>query len=431
LKQQIMMKKISILLLLLTPFLGYSQEGNKTKITKDIEIAENILSSLLEQGMEDEAGVARLAYGINGDVEGTYIADFGAMFTIGGSSRSGHSVISIGEGSNISNSFHYNLRGIARARANNKLPYILKLHTDDDKKDQGDETGDVQVIETSFEPFEFFKKVTMEFFVDYGYLLKGVKPQEKVLIRYGLGNSRAFAISGWAQVDGWEDLDTKDFHEGGKYTATVLKADIDALQKGSINESQFAAKVEYSEGKAEVEEGNKDTKLLNSIFSRLYKEDLSGNACISSRSTPRSEYIPGLGMVVNMRMNARCNNWRGSFDRFEFFREGGGQRGIALLDSDGKEREEKKDNDEKKESPDDHYVPFLADLQENIIEYGSIAKSLEKDEVLIFKLDFQGCRDCEIVPDRLSVSVKQSTLVAYRQGKMSLEQAIKQLTIIE
>ncbi len=420
------MKKISILLLLLTPFLGYSQEGNKTKITKDIEIAENILSSLLEQGMDDESGVARLAYGMNGDVEGTYIADFGAMFTIGGS-RGGSSIISIGEGSNLSNSFRYNLRGTARARANKKLPYVIKLYTDDDKKDQVDEIGDVQVVETSFEPFEFFKDVTMEFFVDYGYLLKGVKPQEKVLIRYGLGNSRAFAISGWAQVDGWEEFDTKDFHEGGKYTATVMKADIDALQKGSINESQFAGKVEYSEGKAEVEEGNKDTKLLNSVFSRLYKEDLSGNSCISSRSTPRSEYIPGLGMVVNMRMNARCGNWRGSFDRLEFFREGGGQNGIALLDSDRKDSEE----DKEKESPDDHYEVFLADLQENIVEYGSIAKSLEKDEVLIFKLEFQGCRDCELVPDRLNISVKQSTLLAYRQGKMTLEQAIKQLTITE
>ncbi len=425
------MKKINILLLLLTPFLAYSQEGNKTKITKDIEIAENILSSLLEQGMDDESGVAKLAYGIDGDVEGTYIADFGAMFTIGGSSRGGHSIISIGEGSNISNSFHYNLRGTARARANKKLPYILKLYTDDDKKEERGELGDVEVIETTFEPFEFFKEVTMEFFVDYGYLLKGVKPQEKVLIRYGLGNSRAFAITGWAQVDGWEELDNKDFHEGGKYTATVLKADIDALQKGSITRSQFEAKVEYSEGKAEVQEGNKDTKLLNSIFSRLYKEDLSGNACISSRSTPRSEYIPGLGMVVNMRMSARCNNWRGGFDRLEFFREGGGQNGIALLDSDRKDREEGKDKEEEKESPDDHYGSFLIDLQENIVEYGSIAKSLEKDEVLIFKLDFQGCRDCEIVPDRLNISVKQSTLVAYRQGKTSLDQAVKQLTITE
>lgn len=423
------MKKISILLLLLTPFLVYSQEGNKTKITKDIEIAENILSSLLEQGMDDESGVARLAYGIDGDVEGTYIADFGAMFTIGGSSRSGRSIISIGEGSNISNSFHYNLRGTARA--NKKLPYILKLHTYKEKKDEGDEIGDVQVVETSFEPFEFFKDVTMEFFVDYGYLLKGVKPQEKVLIRYGLGNSRAFAISGWDQVDGWEELDNKDFHQGGKYTTTVLKADIDALQKGSIIRSQFEAKVEYSEGKTEVAEGNKDTKLLNSIFSRLYKDDLSGNACISSRSTPRSEYIPGLGMVVNMRMNARCGNWRGSFDRFEFFREGGGQNGIALLDSNRKESEENKDKEEKKESPDDHYEAFLADLQENIVEYGSIAKSLEKDEVLIFKLEFQGCRDCELVPDRLNISVKQSTLVAYRQGKATLDQSIKQLTITE
>lgn len=420
-----MMKKISILLLLLTPFLAYSQEGNKTKITKDIEIAENILSSLLEQGMDDESGVARLAYGMDGDVEGTYIADYGAMFTIGGS-RGGRSIISIGD---VSNSFHYNLRGTART--NKKLPYILKFHTDEDKKNEGDEAGDVEVIETSFEPFEFFKEVTMEFFVDYGYLLKGVKPQEKVLIRYGLGNSRAFAITGWAEVEGWEKLDNKDFHEGGKYTATVLKADIDALQKGSLNESQFAAKVEYSEGKAEVEEGNKDTKLLNSIFSRLYKEDLSGNTCISSRSTPRSEYIPGLGVVVNMRMNTRCRTWRGSFDRLEFFREGSGQNGIALLDTERRDREDEKDNEEDEKNPDDFYPEFLSDLKENIVEYGSIAKSLEKDEVLVFKLEFQGCRDCELVPDRLNVSVKQSTLVAYRQGKISLDQAIKQLTITE
>ena len=424
------MKKISILLLLLTPFLGYSQEGNKTKTTKDIEIAENILSSLVEQGLDDESGVVRLAYGLRGEVEGTYIEDFGAMFTIGGSgSRGGHSVISIGEGSNLSNSFHYNLRGVARARAEKNLPYVVKIYTDDDKKKNGDKKDDVEVIETSFDPFQFFKDVSMEFFVDYGYLLKGVKPQEKILIRYGGGNNRAFAISGWVEADDWEQMDTKDLHKNGQYTATVLKSEIDALQKGSINKIQFAAKVDYNEGEAEAVEENKDMKLLNSIFSRLYKEDLSGNSCISSRSTPNSEYIPGLGVVVNMRMSTRCRNWRGGFERLEFFREGSGQNGIALLDSDRTEKEDNKDETEK--NPDDYYPEFLADLKENIIEYGSIAKSLEKDEVLIFKLDFQGCRDCELVPDRLNISVKQSTLIAYRQGKIAIDQAIKQLTVTE
>ena len=249
-----------------------------------------------------------------------------------------------------------------------------------------------------------------------------------MLIRYVRDNNVAVVVSGWNQGDGWSSLKDRDWDdERGVYTAMVLKSDIEALQRGNLTEAQFENKIAYTEGEEDVETESKDMKLINSIFSRLYKDDLSGSECISSRSTPKSEYIPDLGLVVNMRMNTRCRGNRGFGSRLELFREG--QAGFALVDPDDDEEEE--EGNEKRESADEHYPEFLSALKENVVEYGSIAKSLKEGEVLVFKVNFSGCRDCKLIPEQLSITAKQATLSAYRQGKLSLEKAVEQLSIVE
>jgi len=427
------MKKIWILGLALLPLIASAQGGGKSKVMKEIEIAENILSSLLQQELEVSEDV--VVVGLNGsfsNVEGTYIEDFGALFTIGGGTR--YSSFSIGD-NNFSSGYNYNLKGLAKIHE--RLPYTIYLDTDGKKRKikKGDVKveggvvveGDDVVIESKGN-LDFFKKVSRDFFVDYGYLIKGIKPSEKVLIRYVHDNSVAVVINGWSSGDGWSNLRDKDLDdESGVYTAMVLKSDIDALQRGNLSEEQFEQKIAYSEGKEDVAKETKDMKLINSIFSRLYKNDLSGSPCISSRSTPKSEYIPELGLVVNMRMNTRCRGGRFG-GRLELFRDG--QNGVTLLDPQEQSEEDGEDEDER-ENTDEHYPEFLSTLKENIVEYGSIAKSLNEGEVLVFKVNFQGCRDCKVIPENLSITAKQSTLAGYRQGKISLDKAIGELNIVD
>lgn len=430
------MKKIWILGLALLPLIASAQGGGKSKVMKEIEIAENILSSLLQQELEVSEDV--VVVGLNGNfsnVEGTYIEDFGALFTIGGGIR--YSSFSIGD-NNFSSGYNYNLKGLAKIHE--RLPYAIYLDSDGKKRKtkKGDVkiAGDVivegdDVVIESGGNLDFFKKVSRDFFVDYGYLIKGIKPSEKVLIRYIQNNNNvAVVINGWTEDDGWSNVKKEDLDDQpGVYTAMVLKSDIDALQRGNLSEEQFEKKITYTEGEEDVAKETKDMKLINSIFSRLYKEDLSGSSCISSRSTPRSEYIPELGLVVNMRMNTRCRSGRFG-GRFELFR--GGQNGITLLDSDDdQDGEEEGEHEDERENPDEHYPEFLSTLKENVVEYGSIAKSLNEGEVLVFKINFHGCRDCKVIPENLSITAKQSTLAGYRQGKISLDKAIGELNIVD
>ena len=429
------MKKIWMLSLVLLPFVAAAQGGDKSKVMKEIEIAENILASLLQQEIEVADDIVIInSNGSSGNVEGTYIEDFGALFTIGG--ESSFRGISIGGNSKIATAYNYryNLKGIAKLQE--RLPYTIYLDSDGKRirKQDRDRDGNDQNVEAEassevvegYDDFEFFKKVSRDFFVDYGYLMKGIKSNEKVLIRYVRNNNVAVVIDGWNQGDGWSSLRDKDWDdERGVYTAMVLKSDIEALQRGNLSETQFENKIAYTEGE-EVETESKDMKLINSIFSRLYKDDLSGSECISSRSTPRSEYIPDLGLVVNMRMNTRCRGSRGFGSRLELFREGQGF--FTLLDP---EEDEDEEENEDRENAAKSYPEFLSTLKENVVEYGSIAKSLEEGEVLVFNVAFSGCRDCKLIPEQLSITAKQATLAAYRQGKLSLEKAVEQLNIVE
>lgn len=427
------MKKIWILSLVLLPCIASAQGGDKSKVMKEIEIAENILASLLQQEIEVADDIVIVGYnGSFGNVEGTYIDDFGALFTIGGNKS--FRGISIGDGKiSTGYNYNYNLKGIAKLQ--DRLPYTIYLDSDGKRirkrgKDKSDEKEDSEVngeVVEGFDDYEFFKKVSRDFFVDYGYLIKGIQSNEKVLIRYVRNNNVAVVINGWNQGDGWSTLSDKDWEdEPGVFTAMVLKSDIDALQRGNLSEAQFEGKIAYTEGDEGVEKETKDMKLINSIFSRLYKDDLSGSSCISSRSSPKSEYIPDLGLVVNMRMNTRCRGNRGFGSRLELFREG--QSGFALVDP---EEVEESEDDEDRESADEHYPEFLSTLKENVVEYGSIAKSLKEGEVLVFKVEFNGCRDCKLIPEELSITAKQSTLTAYRQGKLSIEKAVAELSIVE
>ena len=125
------MKKIWMLGLVLLPLVASAQGGGKSKVMKEIEIAENILASLLQQEFEASDDVVIVGYnGSLGNVEGTYIDDFGALFTIGGNKRVRG--ITIGDGKIATDyNFQYNFNGISKLQ---KLPYAIYLDSDGKSK---------------------------------------------------------------------------------------------------------------------------------------------------------------------------------------------------------------------------------------------------------------------------------------------------------
>ncbi|MBK7873748.1 MAG: hypothetical protein IPJ74_25355 [Saprospiraceae bacterium] len=73
------------------------------------------------------------------------------------------------------------------------------------------------------------------------------------------------------------------------------------------------------------------------------------------------------------------------------------------------------------------YPKFIEEFKRNVIEYGRTVRKLPANELLIFKLDLNTCEDCDI-PDRVEISIKKSVLESYDSNKITMEQALEQIT---
>ena len=58
-------------------------------------------------------------------------------------------------------------------------------------------------------------------------------------------------------------------------------------------------------------------------------------------------------------------------------------------------------------------------------------KSLAADEMVTFRLNITTCDECEKVPEKVEISVKQPVLEGYRKGTLTIEQALAQLKVVE
>ncbi|MEQ9286484.1 MAG: hypothetical protein RIG77_06225 [Cyclobacteriaceae bacterium] len=74
------------------------------------------------------------------------------------------------------------------------------------------------------------------------------------------------------------------------------------------------------------------------------------------------------------------------------------------------------------------YPEFEQELKANILDYGKTIKSLAPNETLLFQVKLTECKDCGI-PRNIDVSVKQSVLSDYGAGKLSQSDALKKVNV--
>ena len=181
-------------------------------------------------------------------------------------------------------------------------------------------------------------------------------------------------------------------------------------------------RIEYSEDDEQNEDLEKDLSLLSSIFSTLYQRN--GEEIFYQSRGINVEKIEGLGAVVRMsiRLNGRDS------DLFTIYRSYSRQNSnVPRAEEDEKKEEERRAENTQK--IDSEYPVFLQTLKENIVEYGSIVKSLTAGEALLFKVSFFDCKECKELPEELEITAKVSTLESYKKGNTSLSQAITQLKV--
>jgi hypothetical protein len=368
----------------------YAQKINEERMQRDIEVAENVLSTLIKQELNKQ----RTYFGI--DVNGTYQEGYGVTFRIPGDNGPvALSAIAAGKGET------YLYR-------DNDAPVITYSRGQADREqDQRDrparEREEVKSREVQLEK----KRVSLDS-VREVYNQKMIKAAKDFIVDYGdfisqLGANERIIVTNQGENRGW-------YFHNDKFKRTHIsvegsKADIVAFKQGKMTRDQAIGKLKIV-NTVTVETKETDLELLASIFNRLYRPDLSST--YFSQNNMYYERLKDYGVIYYMQV---------------YSSEGSGEfrtmptQGLTAVDEATRNKKVV-----------ELYPKFEQELKENILEYGRTLKTLKDEEVLVFNVTLTKCKGCAI-PATLELTVKGSVLKDYGSGKADKNASLARISV--
>lgn len=402
------MRYLITLLLIAVTIVLYAQDRDGNRMKKDIEVAEKVIAASLETSYDKE--------GLRFSVEGSYLDGYGVLFTL----RQTYSPVVWGG----------NINGqLDRLYQSDRAPRAITPQADV----RPFETAAVINLDSMAFDMGQFKKAVADYLVDYGYLLPKLTAGEKICLKLTGNYTRTYS-----------DLLTTNFTiavPGGApnqtLTAVVGRADIADQQAGKITRNQLESKILFSEDKGEDNKPDKESEMVISIFQRLYQPDLSQTYRLNGGGN--YERIDGMGRIFTLGFaHRKVSPYGVLFDRMNADQQArwGLSSDVVVNGTSVRIRprgQNAPEDDEPKEEKvnDQSFADFLEGFKENIIEYGGTLKSLAADEMVTFRLNITTCDECEKVPEKVEISVKQPVLEGYRKGTLTIEQALAQLKVVE
>jgi hypothetical protein len=233
-----------------------------------------------------------------------------------------------------------------------------------------------------------------DFLADYGDLLSQLAPGEKIVIT-NQGEQPRMWVGKLMNAPNRTHLSIE-----------MLKGDITQYKQGKFTRDQLMAKIKVVNTET-VEAVEPDIELLSSIFDRLYQADLARTYFTEDRIY--FERLKDYGVVYYMQV------FSSNQQDYELF----SMPTLKLRDIDLETRNKKVI---------ELYPEFERELKENILEYGRTVKSLKDNEVLVFNVKITKCPACGI-PSTLEVSVQGSVLKEYSAGKIDKATTLSKLSI--
>jgi hypothetical protein len=229
------------------------------------------------------------------------------------------------------------------------------------------------------------------FIADYGDMISLLKPEEKIVITNKTQNSHWFH-----RVNEQRSL----------ISVEATKGDLIQFRQGKITRDQMLAKIQVTntESTGKVEQ---DLELLVSMFGRLYRNDLSRTFFVESE--PYYERLNDFGAIVYMQVYSS-----NQMEEDKWLMPTLGLKNITGAERDKKVKE--------------LYPMFENDLKENMLDYGRTVKSLKDGERLVFNVILTKCKTCGI-PSDIEVSVPNSVLKDYSAGKIDKNAALNKITV--
>lgn len=371
---------------------AFAQKIDEARMERDIEVAENILKTLVRQQFDQQ----RMFFGF--EVEGSYQEGFGVTFRFP---------------ADFTTPIAFNMSGIGGEVVwVDEMPrgYTYSVTTREDREAQQKAKEELDRVRlkakaaraTEINPDsirqvynEKLISAAKDFLVDYGDLISQLSPTEKIVI-----TNRGDQPRIWVN----------QFFTSPKRThlsIEITKGDITAHKQGKLTRDQALKKINVVNTES-VDAVEPDLELLSSIFNRLYRSDLS-----STFFTDEGIYYERLkdfGAVYYMRVYS--SNQLPNTNLFNMPTARLNEVDQAARDKKVKEL----------------YPAFEKDIKENMVEYGRTVKSLGDNESLIFNVRLTKCEGCGI-PASLELAIKGSVLKDYASGKVTKEAAIGKIAI--
>jgi hypothetical protein len=365
---------------------------DEDRMQRDLEVTENILSTLVKQKFEKRSffpveiqgeyreghGVTyRLPYEFNGPMVWGMGSDFG------------------GDGRSFSYSFEFpngeqaelarvldedqrvkteTIRSTGRSKATSR-----KVNVDSMR----DVTSD-KIIEAC-----------KEFIADYGDLVTQLAPHERILItNRGDGDRLWYGAFVNASKPSYISVE-------------ATKAEVTQLKQGKVSRDQFMKNLKVINSVMD-DELQPDLELLTSIFNRLYQRDLSKT--YFTEDNVYYERLKDYGVIYYMEVYSSNQS---EFDR-KYVMPTIGLEGLTQEERDRKVKE--------------LYPQFERDIKADILEYGRTVKSLKPEEFLVFNIKLTKCQQCGI-PSSLELAVQADVLNNYSSGKLTKEAALNKISV--
>lgn len=383
----------SVLVLVMGAHVATAQKIDDERMRRDISVAENVLGTLIKQQFSNQRtffaleikGNYQPGYGVTFSLPADYTTPI--AFTIGSGMQNGVVVYS----DEFEEPATIDIRGSEdgsddRAVVNGRNTYKLK------EKTKGRTRVDMDSIRDSYNAKVI--EAAKEFILDYSDMISQLGPQERIVVT-NQGNQPRAWVGQYFNAPNRTHLSIE-----------ALKSDIAQYKAGKLTRAQADAKIKVvnTESTNAIEP---DLELLSSIFSRLYRVDLSKT--YFTEENIYYERLKDYGVIYYMQVYSSSER---DYKRYDM-------PTLNLQDVDQATRNKKVG---------ELYPAFERELKENVLEYGKTVKSLKDDEVLIFQVRLTRCASCGI-PSSLEISVKGSVLKDVNAGKLDKNAALAKLIV--
>jgi hypothetical protein len=404
------MIKVMIAVMALVSVGSFAQTISEERMVRDIEVAENILSTLLKQQYDK-----RSFFPI--EVKGSYREGYGVTFILP-NMQSGILFENFdmparawGDGDGSFSGFVYSDESPEEVMV---IDSDSKRASERDAKNQRNRSvtingsasaprapraqgltkrsGKSNRDSIKEESSQKTVKAVKEFLADYGDLVGQLSANEKLVVTNRGEENRIWF--------GQFDNNTNNY-----LSIEALKGDLTQYKQGKLTRDQLLAKIKVvnSEKESELQP---DLELLASIFNRLYRSDLSKTFFIQENTY--YERLKDFGAIYYLQVYSSTQQSQDSWSLPT----------LQLEEVDQATRDKKVK---------ELYPLFTKNIKEDMLEYGRTLRSLKDDENLILNVKMTRCRGCGI-PSFVEYTVKNSVLKDYSSGKLSKEAALLKIT---